>query len=108
MTNLISKKMTRNRVARRWMIVAMMSALCAVFAGLAITPAHADPVEWTVYGTFRTTLDQAQADVPATEAECRRQDGIVVGSAVWMAQDVGGTKVWYYAHTACMAKRDAG
>ncbi|MET9833950.1 hypothetical protein ABZ078_32670 [Streptomyces sp. NPDC006385] len=98
--------MTKNRAARKRVIRgAAVSALCAaVFAGLATTPAQAAE-RWVVLGTVRYTTAAAGADIPATEAKCRRQDGQVVASSVWSGKESGSGRNIYYAFTQCMSKR---
>ncbi|MEU2289092.1 hypothetical protein ABZ614_45700 [Streptomyces sp. NPDC013178] len=96
---------TRNAVARkRTMRGAAVAALCAAaFAGLAATPAQATDL-WDVNGPVRYSLAEAKADIPATEAECRRQDGYVSISVVTSGTR-GGAAI-YYATTQCASKRD--
>ncbi|MFJ2111758.1 MULTISPECIES: hypothetical protein [unclassified Streptomyces] len=92
----------KGRLARGGAVVGLGAA---VLAGLATAPAQAaEP--WRVNGPIRYNQDQASADIPRVEAECRRQDGYPSGRSVlgaWSTVD----KQWvYYAQVSCMPKRD--
>jgi hypothetical protein len=92
---------SRKRLGR----VAAVSALgAAAFAGLAATPAQATPNTWATFGPVRATGQQATADIPATEAACRRQDGYVSFGTITTTRVNG--KYGFQAFTVCYAKRD--
>lgn len=103
----MSTSTTRNVVPRkRALRGAAVSVLCATaFAGLVAAPAQAADSQWTVRGPNRTNMVQANADIPATEAECRRQDGVVVGSYLTGATENGTGAAIFYARVICQAKR---
>lgn len=91
----------RNGSAKRVGRGAAVAAVgVALFMGLVATPAQAVSRTWLVKGPHRSTSAQAQADIPATAAECRRQDGRVVLSGLGKTVDDH-----YYAAVACGSKR---
>lgn len=97
---------TENGVARKRVIrSATVSALCAAaLVGLATAPAQADD-QWLVRGPVHLTETAAAADKPITEAECRRQRGLVRYTWVYHGLEGGpnGQQI-FYSITQCYTR----
>jgi hypothetical protein len=85
---------------------AAVSTLCAAaFVGLMATSAQA--ATWAERGVVRTTEGAARGDFRTTEAQCRRNDGVVVGNNAirFTVLTANGREERWYAYTECRSKR---